>query len=405
MKLNKMNITFIGGLFPAENIDFFKDHSMGIFQNAADVLQKNIVKGLQNNTNQKLNIITVPFLGTFPHSFSIKYINDEKFNSDEFTMHQVGFNNTKIIEEFSKYNGLKKAIKDQFLVNKKAVDAIVIYGMFPYFLKLASYIKEKIPNVKICMIVPDLPHLMGGNNDKLHVKLYNYYIKSIVNKNIKNVDAFIFLSKHMEGYLKAHKPFDIIEGVYNTQEKDIKEIKEITPTIFYSGTLVIRYGIEKLLQAFSLLEDPNVNLWICGAGDGEGKVKEYAKKDSRIVFKGQLDREEILKLQRRATVLINPRDAKENFTMYSFPSKTIEYLSSGTPTILYKLEGIPDEYYNYSIICEEDGAEGLKDTIAKALKMPEYLKNEIGEKAKNFIFREKNETVQSFKIINLLNKL
>jgi len=405
MKSNKMNITFIGGIFPPQNIDFFKEHSKGIFQYAADVMQKNIIRGLQNNTHQKLNIITLPFVGTFPNSCDLKYIHKHKFDSDVFSGTQVGFNNTKFINEFSKYKALKKEIIEQFSINKKPLHAVVIYGMFPFFLKITSFIKKKFPDVRICMIVPDLPHLMGGDNTKLHIKMYNRYIKGIVDNNISNVDAFVFISKYMEDYLKTSKPYDILEGIYNTDEKEIVAIKEISPTIFYSGTLALRYGIEKLLKSFSLIENPELRLWICGAGDGEEKVKEYAEKDSRIIFKGQLDRLEILKLQRKATILINPRDAKEDFTKYSFPSKTIEYLSSGTPTILYKLAGIPEEYYNYCFICEENGTEGLKNLIVKVLELPEEIRNNIGEKAKSFIITQKNETLQSLKIINLINRL
>jgi len=400
-----INITFIGGLFPEENIAFFRAHSKGIFQYAADVLQKNIVKGLKNNVNQDINIITVPFLGNFPKYYDLKFINEQTLKNNTGEIHQLGFSNIKFLDEFSKYRALKKAIYTQFIKDQKPVNAIVIYGMFSYFLKITAYIKKILPNVKICMIVPDLPHLMGGNNNKPHIKIYNAHIKSVINKNIKNIDSFIFLSKYMEEYLNTNKPFDIIEGIYNSDEKKITESKEFLPTIFYSGTLALRYGIEKLLNSFSLIENDDLRLWICGAGDGEDKIREYSKKDSRIIFKGQLDRSEILKLQRKATLLINPRDGVEEFTKYSFPSKTIEYLSSGTPTILYKLKGIPEEYYDYCYTCDSEGSQGLKNKIIEILNLSNDERNNMGEKAKNFILNNKNETVQSRKIIELIKKL
>lgn len=400
-----MNITFIGGLFPEKNIGFFRAHSKGIFQYAADVMQKNIIKGLENNVNQNINIITVPFLGNFPQYYDLKSINEEKLENKGREIHQLGFKNIKFIDEFSKYKALKKAVYKQFVEDEKNVDAIVIYGMFSYFLKLTAFIKKVLPNVKICMIIPDLPHLMGGNNNKPHIKIYNNYIKRIANRNIKNIDSFIFLSKYMEEYLNTNKPFDIIEGIYNSDETNITGLKESLPTIFYSGTLALRYGIEKLLNSFSLIENDNLRLWICGAGDGEEKVREYSKKDNRIIFKGQLDRSEILKLQRKATLLINPRDDIEEFTKYSFPSKTIEYLSSGTPTILYKLKGIPEEYYNYCYTCDSEGDEGLKNTIINVLNISNNERNNMGKKAKAFILNNKNETIQGKKIINLIKSL
>ena len=38
---------------------------------------------------------------------------------------------------------------------------------------------------------------------------------------------------------------------------------------------------------------------------------------------------------------VNPRQNNEEFTKYSFPSKTMEYLASGVPVVAYKLDGIP----------------------------------------------------------------
>jgi len=110
-------------------------------------------------------------------------------------------------------------------------------------------------------------------------------------------------------------------------------------------------------------------------------------------------------LQRKATLLINPRDGVEEFTKYSFPSKTIEYLSSGTPTILYKLKGIPEEYYNYCYTCDFEGAEGLTETIVRVLNIPSDERESMGEKAKKFILNNKNETIQSKKIIHLIKNL
>ena len=41
---------------------------------------------------------------------------------------------------------------------------------------------------------------------------------------------------------------------------------------------------------------------------------------------------------------MNPRSADAEYTKYSFPSKTIEYLATGVPVVMNRLPGIPEEY-------------------------------------------------------------
>jgi hypothetical protein len=107
-------------------------------------------------------------------------------------------------------------------------------------------------------------------------------------------------------------------------------------------------------------------------------------------------------MQMKATLLINPRLSSHEFTKYSFPSKTIEFLGSGTPTILYKSYGVPDEYYDYCIVPEFETTSSLKDTIIEYCKLPESTLNLIGHKAKSFIEKKKSINFQIKRIYNFI---
>ena len=48
---------------------------------------------------------------------------------------------------------------------------------------------------------------------------------------------------------------------------------------------------------------------------------------------------------------------------YFFPSKMMDYLASGTPTISTKLKGIPEEYFNYCFTIENGDPKTLKNKI------------------------------------------
>lgn len=397
-----MKILFIGGLFPKNSIKEYIKNTKGIFQFAADTLQKSLLQGFKEHCND-LKIITVPFLSNFPKDYKKMFIKKEKFSffdNEDKNHTSVPFINLKIIDLFSKYYFLKKTLKKE--INIKGNDVIIIYGMFTYFL---SAIPFKNKNTT-CLIVPDFPKMMGGDISKIHVKLYLYFVQKNINKNIYKIDCFVFISKHMIDYLNIpNKPWVVIEGIYDSSSNLVPQNKENLETILYSGTLAKRYGILKLLESFTMINDPNFRLWICGAGDGQKEVEKATEWDSRIKFFGQISHEEVLMLQQRATILVNPRTPDNEFTKYSFPSKTMEYLASGTPTIIYKLEGIPEEYFDYCICCDEKAPNGLYDKIMELSNFSQIQKDIFGKKAKNFIILNKNPLTQTKKVLQLIHEV
>ena len=205
--------------------------------------------------------------------------------------------------------------------------------------------------------------------------------------------------------MKINKPFCVVEGIASKIDS-ISENKKINglKNILYTGTLHKKFGILNLLAAFKQISDKDYRLIICGIGDSEDIIKKAAEEDPRIIYKGQLPREEILILQREAAVLVNPRQANEEFTKYSFPSKNLEYLSSGIPVIAYKLEGIPDEYDPYIFYVKDNSIESLKDKLIEVCECSDGFAYEKSIKAKDFVLKNKNEVAQTKIIIDMLKK-
>lgn len=131
-------------------------------------------------------------------------------------------------------------------------------------------------------------------------------------------------------------------------------------------------------------------------------IKEKARVDKRIIYCGLLPRTEVFKKQREATVLVNPRTPEGEFTKYSFPSKTMEYLASGVPTLIYRLPGIPEEYYNYCFSISELGVDALSRKIDEILSMNNNERADIGAKARVFIKSQKNPYRQCEKVLDLM---
>jgi len=185
-------------------------------------------------------------------------------------------------------------------------------------------------------------------------------------------------------------------------QKNDKIGEEKLKRIVYTGTLNKRFGVINLIKAFHEIDDPNVVLEMCGRGDSEALINEYAKKDNRIHYLGQITNEESISLQRNATVLVNPRPDDEDFTRYSFPSKNMEYLLSSNPVIAFKLKGIPDEYDDYMFYIESNTNESMKDKIIEVLNLSHQERYLFGNRAKKFVLDNKNINKATLKIYNMI---
>jgi glycosyltransferase involved in cell wall biosynthesis len=246
---------------------------------------------------------------------------------------------------------------------------------------------------------------LNNNGNTIYNFFKNTEIKKI-NKDLDFIDTYVLLTKYMQDALNIDKPFVVIEGISTDAFEKIDDFvfDEKLKTIFYSGGLVKKYGILDLVDAFSRIPNENYRLIICGSGEAEGEIIEASKKDSRIIFKGLIPREDVLKYQKAATVLINPRPNNEEYTKYSFPSKVMEYMSSGTPMVAYSLDGMPDEYDKYFFPIK-DSKDGMVETLKLVLSLPDKCLIEKGIRAREFVLNSKNGKEQSSKIIQLIKEV
>ena len=83
----------------------------------------------------------------------------------------------------------------------------------------------------------------------------------------------------------------------------------------------------------------------------------------------------------------------------------MEYLASGTPCIIFKLDGIPDEYFEYCYIVKDKNIDSLKNKIIEVCELNDNIRISFAESAKKFIYENKNPTVQCEKVIQMLTKL
>ena len=375
-----------------------------IFDNASgDTLSYSIFRGLAAQCKSLMTTINIPPVGPFPKCNRRLRFHGYDYFDDSQQVSSISFSTILIYQHYSIYSHVYQALKRK--VNKDNYTSIIVYSINVSTIKAIIRLKKQGFKINLILIIPDFW------DDMLEKPSFRNYLKSLLFSDVQdlysNCDAFVLLTKQMQEKINVKRPFCIVEGMYNTDERrscpTLKNHK--VKRLFYSGMLHEKFGVGQLVRVVHELSNDSIQLRICGYGDYIDKIKYYSQIDPRIQYLGLLKREDVLKEQYDADLLINPRTSDGDFTRYSFPSKTIEYLASGTPSIIHKLPGIPEEYYNYCFTFDSGSDEDVKKSILDALNYtPNTLLN-IGVKAQRFIIEQKNAIVQTKKIIDLMNSL
>jgi len=156
-------------------------------------------------------------------------------------------------------------------------------------------------------------------------------------------------------------------------------------------------------DSFIKWNNKEYELWLCG---GDGDLIDYISglNKNNIKYFGALPNKDIVKMEQECMFLINPRFTNELYTKYSFPSKNMEYMLSGTPLLTTKLPGMPKEYDEYVYLIDEENEEGIIKKFKEISRKDINEINNFGKKAKDFVMKNKNNIIQTKKIIDFIKK-
>ena len=397
-----MKILFIGGYFDKNQEKEIIEKTITSVDIAGNRFQDYFIQGfIESHFVSELKILSAPLINTWPNGYKDFYFRGfkEENKSPEYLKY-VHFLNIWALRNIFRTKALKKAIlKSKFYEKDEEEKVVILYCPHTPFLKAANYIKKLNPTIKTCMIVPDLPQYMNLS-DKISIayKILKKIDIHFFYKECNKIDSFILITDQMKSILKiGERPYKVIECIYGQKNKELlnESQKEMIlqslnlsyecKKIVYTGKLAIKFGLINLIRAFSLINDDNIRLILCGNGDAVDEIQKASAKDKRIIFKGQVSSNVATEICRTATVLINPRQNNEEYTKYSFPSKIFEYLATGLPVISYKLDGMPDIYKDFLYIPESDSIDDLAKMIKYVLDLDKDIASQKTKKALEYL--------------------
>jgi glycosyltransferase involved in cell wall biosynthesis len=397
MKSNKLNFHFYNTLCSKKTHEIlFNKHSV-TSGNAAQNFFGLIAVGLKDNSDTKVYVNSVLPVNHTEQKKIFWKLSSELENNIHYSY--IPLINLPILKNFlSSFYIFFQILFKRY--SSKSKDIIII-DFLRFSINLPVALACKLRGIKALVIVTDLP---GEDVLKktLKTKIRNFFIFSI------NYDFYVCVTAELNSVVnKKNRPSIIIESFANVKFKEL--VNAITEkynerVIIYAGGLYERYGIKMLIEGFKMIQDPRLRLWLFGVGPYADEIKKHSKTDVRVEYRGVIPSEELIDILTKATLLVNPRPSHENYTKYSFPSKNLEYMSVGTPLITTKLPGIPIDHYPYIYFIEDETETGIYNTLKNLLKKSDGELHQFGSRCKDFTLNEKNNIIQTKKIIQMINQ-
>lgn len=263
-----------------------------------------------------------------------------------------------------------------------------------YGVTLAARLR-RIPVVSIVTDLPDMEHASAS-------------LKRINNRLFSKTDGFILLTEPMNARVNQKgKPHIVLEGHVDSdaplpETQTTYEQSEGKKVVLYAGSLKRIYGIDNLVEGFIKADIPDAELRIYGKGNFAQELDRLAEEHPSVRFLGTRSSSEIVAEEQRASLLVNPRPVAPEYTKYSFPSKNMEYMVSGTPTLTTRLPGMPKEYEPYVYLIGDETPDSIAATLREILSKPLSERVRMGAAARDFVLKNKSNLIQAKKIMDFL---
>lgn len=283
------------------------------------------------------------------------------------------------------------------LILKEKKDTIVVFDSLILTASVAIFFATMINKMTKVAIITDLPEFMPISK----FRLMRYFNEAW----IKQSDVQIILNQQMIGKIGIREDKAvIIDGFMSDFDTEVFP-KTKSNVIMYAGTIDEKYGIKELCESFIKSNHQNYELHFYGNGDFSENLREYSIKTPSIKYHGSISNDIMLMKQKTVKFLINPRHPNQDFTKYSFPSKILEYMSSGTAVVMFLLPGMSTDYEKLSYIIPADLYPDYSSYLNYLYSLHENDVLEKGINALEYVKLNKNPSSQALKLLTKLNEI
>lgn len=366
----------------------------------AEIVQRYLISGLCDAGLKSVEVVSAPRIPAYPRS-TIKKVSSDEWSIGQARIHSVGFNNIEGLGFLDRARQIKIASLEWAEKYESEAKMVLIYSMHSPFLAAAKEIKDRYPDTVVAIIVPDLPQYMSVQRGIK--KFLKERDMAKINRLMACVDKYVLYTKYMADYFHLDVgKWTVLEGLMDVSKIVPNDLPKdrIRPICMYAGRLDVRYAIDKLIEAFGLV--PEAELQLYGSPSDAANFKSLIDRYENVKYMGTLSQDDVFQKMREVDLLLNPRPTNIELSKYSCPSKTFEYMASGTPVLMTRLPGLPEEYYPYLYFFEDESKQGFAESIKEVLNYGRTQLAEKGREAQRFLVHEKSSNKQVKRIIEFI---
>lgn len=285
-------------------------------------------------------------------------------------------------------------------------DVLLIHGVHSPFLYY-GLLARRLLRLRTVVVLTDPPGVVNATDSRLATLLKRLDVR-LIRRALRGVDGVVALTEPLATHLAPHRPHLVMEGI-------LAETDAPTPRapreggapfrVMYAGGLLASYGVDRLVDAVGMLGPDAVLLTVYGRGPLAAGIDDRATRGAPVEPVRFAPREEVLRRYAEADVLVQPRPVGQEFVRYSFPSKLLEYMRSGTPVLSTRLPGVPPEYEPYVSWADDDSAEGLARALADLMGETEEARTTRAAAASRFVVERCSPAAQGRRIREFLDGL
>lgn len=397
-----MEILFLGSIIKTADCTRYLGPSV-----AGNKMQVGIIKGLKKQ-HKNITVVTEIPIATYPRERKI-IINESDIEiEDDIQAKVVPFFNIMFLKQITMITFAFLILLKWSILNRKKEKIIITFNSFPT-ISIPTILVSKIFNIKKICIFAD-PPIDVNNNRGMLGRAAKHLEKKYTEKNIRSYDGIVTLNKKS---IKKYAPttkYVVVDGGFDINDKPknkpggqwLNYSKGDSINIVFSGGLYEYNGLKNLVEGFKNIDNNKLRLSIYGEGPLKEFIKKASQEDSRILYYGNVPNDEMIKIQQKAGILINPRPIDDPISLYTFPSKMIEYMLSGTPVITTKLNGLTPDYLKNVFFIEDNSILEITKVIEFVTALDKsYLINKA-IKAREQIINNKTWEIQSKKIYEFI---